>query len=60
MPRQDFLFFDEVCFDTKLQGSTLSATCVTRNFVPEPAAIDLNRCIKNDNGELKFDTRYGY
>jgi hypothetical protein len=55
--RQDVLLINEVvCFNTDLQGSILRADCATVNFVPGPATIDLNRCINNDEGQLRFDS----
>ena len=42
------------CIQFGLKGSTLSAGCSSAKGVLAPASLDLNQCVTNDLGNLKF------
>lgn len=46
--------FADTCQDIDGEGTTLHAQCREReNGVLQSSTLDLNRCIRNDNGKLK-------
>jgi hypothetical protein len=58
MPRQiDAISIGDACFDIVLKGRELSAFCLA-NGGPMSTSLDLNQCLTNDHGVMRFDLRY--
>lgn len=46
--------FADTCIYITFNGTTLNAQCKNRDGVNQGSRLDLNQCITNDNGALKF------
>jgi hypothetical protein len=61
MPRQnDGVAIGDACFNMMLKDGVLKATCIAPNGNPKDTSKDLNQCLTNDRGSLRFTTRYLY
>jgi hypothetical protein len=58
-PRQNgVLAVGDACQNLTLKDGLLHATCNAPNTVFKDTSMDLNQCLTNDRGVLKFTTRY--
>jgi hypothetical protein len=58
-PRQsNGVSIGDACFAVMLKDGVLDATCVALDISFKDTSIDLNQCLTNDHGVLKFTTRY--
>jgi hypothetical protein len=59
MPRQiDAISIGDACIDMILKGRDLSATCIPADVDLVSTSLDLNQCLTNDHGVLRFNPRY--
>jgi hypothetical protein len=59
MPRQiDAISIGDACINMILKGRDLSATCIPADVDPVSTSLDLNQCLTNDHGVMRFDVRY--
>ena len=54
IPDEQLLAVRDQCFEFKLEGSTLTAFCAFKGTIPAEASVDLNSCIENSSGEMRF------
>jgi hypothetical protein len=48
----------DACFKMMLKDGVLDATCVALDISFNDTSKDLNQCLTNDHGVLRFTTRY--